>query len=111
MKLNIEYYKKGSGVSPIQDFVEKLPYAAKAKTIKTFLLLEDYGLAIGMPHVKSVVGIKGAWELRIKANTNIYRYFFVIAGNKVIILHSFCKKSQEIPKKELKIFKNRLKEM
>lgn len=112
MNLEIELYTKERGNSPIISFIEKLPISAKAKTIETFELLSKYGTLLGMPYVKSVTGVRQLWELRIKSDTNIYRYFFFIKNGKIIvILHAYQKKSSGIPKNDLKIVKHRLKEM
>lgn len=112
MNLEIEFYTKERGDSPIKSFIEKLPVSAKAKTIEAFDLLSEYGISLGMPYVRSVVGIKQLWELRIKSDTNIYRYFFFIKNSKIIVmLHSYQKKSSGIPKNDLKIANNRLKEL
>ncbi|PIZ00291.1 hypothetical protein COY62_03320 [bacterium (Candidatus Howlettbacteria) CG_4_10_14_0_8_um_filter_40_9] len=54
---------KTKGRAEVKDFIEGLSVDAKARIYKTFELLEDFGLSIGLPHVKSMVGIKGLWEL------------------------------------------------
>jgi len=38
-------------------------------------------------------------------------FFCCLIGKEIVILHSYIKKSQKIPKKELKIAKNRMKEV
>jgi len=111
MKLNIEYYTRLNGTSPINEFVDALSDKTRVKTIETFGLLQDYGLEAGMPHVKPLSGMRGAWEVRVKSNKNIYRYPFIIDGGTAIILHAFVKKTQKTPEKELKMIKKRAKEM
>ncbi len=112
MDWKIEYYTNINGTSPIKKFIDNLPIEVKARTFKTFELLETYGTQIGYPHVKSVSGIKKLWELRIKAKGNIFRFFFTVKrGRIILLLHVFQKKSDNIPKKELKITINRMKEI
>ena len=54
----------------------------------------------------------GLFEIRAKGKEGIGRSFFAIAvENEIIILHSFVKKSQKTPKKELEKARKRLKEL
>lgn len=111
MNLNIEYYTRSNRTSPIQEFINELPDKAQVKTIETFGLLRDYGLEVGMPHIRPLSGMQGTWEVRIKSNKNIYRYPFIIEGGTAVILHAFAKKTQKTPEKELKMIKRRTKEI
>ena len=110
MKWHIEYYTNPDGKSPIKDFIDSLPLKAKARTVKSLDLLESYGIQMGEPHVKNV-GRK-LWELRVKAEEGIFRFFFTVKKNRIIILlHGFQKKSERIPKRELGIAIRRMKEI
>ena len=63
-----------------------------------------------MPHTKSIDG--GLFELRVKGKEGIARVFFCTKiGKKIIILHSFLKKSQKTPKNEFKMAKSRMSEV
>ena len=65
---------------------------------------------MGLPHTKAID--KGLFELRIKSKEGIARVFFCTKiGKKIIILHSYIKKSQKIPKRELKIAISRMNEV
>jgi len=45
----------------------------------------------------------GIYEIRIKSGSDIYRIFsFFDEGKLVILLHGFTKKSQKLPRKEIK---------
>jgi phage-related protein len=62
------------------------------------------------PHTKAIEN--GLFELRIKSKEGIARVFFCTkVGRKIIMLHSFVKKSQKTPKKEIKIAKTRMNEV
>ena len=112
MKWSIEYYTSKNGKSEVKDFIDGLTIEAKARVFKTFELLEAFGLGIGMPHVKSIVNIKGLWELRVRSNKNIYRFLFTIKeGRVIILLHGFQKKSRKMLSKELGKAVKRLKEI
>ncbi len=70
----------------------------------------EFGSNLGLPHTKPMG--KGLFELRVKSTEGIARVFFCTkVGKKIIVLHSFIKKSQKTPKREIKIAQNRMKEV
>lgn len=70
----------------------------------------EFGSNLGLPHTKSIE--TGLFELRVKGKEGIARVFFCTkVGKKIIMLHSFMKKSQKTPKKEIKTAKSRMKEV
>ena len=53
----------------------------------------------------------GLFELRLKGAEGIARVFFcTMVEKEIVMLHSFIKKTQKTPEKELKIAKARMKE-
>ena len=73
-------------------------------------MIEEFGPALGEPYTKAIG--KGLFEIRTKGNEGIGRSFFcTLKGKEVIVLHSFIKKSQKIPKKEMNVARKRLKEV
>jgi phage-related protein len=73
-------------------------------------MIEEFGPALGGPYTKALK--EGLFEIRAKGKEGIGRSFFcAVKGKEVIILHSFVKKSQKIPKKEIQIARKRLKEV
>ena len=70
----------------------------------------EFGSNLGMPHTKPIE--EGLFELRIKGKEGIARVFFCTKiGKKIIMLHSYVKKSQKTPKKELRIAQTRMSEV
>lgn len=54
----------------------------------------------------------GLFELRCKGAEGIGRAFYcTMVGREIVILHSFIKKTQETPDRELKMARKRLKEV
>lgn len=101
----IDYYDE-----KVEKSILKLPAGLLAKYIHLTDLMEDFGPNLGLPHTKSL-GEK-LFELRLKSKEGIGRVFFCVkVRKKIIILHSFVKKEQKIPEKELKIARKRLKEV
>jgi phage-related protein len=63
-----------------------------------------------MPHTRALGG--GLFEIRAKADEGIGRAFFcTVAGQHIIILHGFIKKTDKIPKRELDRARIRQKEV
>jgi len=80
-------------------------YNAQSKAVQTKI---DYVLHIVMSvdqipkkffkHIED-----GIYEIRIKVGSDIYRVFsFFDEGNLVILLHGFTKKTQKLPRKQIK---------
>ncbi len=88
------------------DFPDKV----LAKLLHIFEMIEEIGPNLGKPYTDSLG--KGLFEVRAKGQEGIGRSLFCYTDGKVIvILHSFVKKSQKTPKKELKIALTRKKDI
>ena len=87
-----------------------LPDGLLARYLRYADLLIEFGPNLGLPHKKSLKS--GLFELRIKSKEGIARVFFCTkVGRKIVMLHTFIKKSQSIPRKELETARKRLKEV
>ncbi len=94
--------------------VEKATLSFPKGILANFLhiaeMIVKFGPALGVPYTKSFGD--GLFELRAKGKEGIGRSFFcMVKGKEVIILHSFIKKSQKTPKKEINLARKRLKEV
>ncbi|MCD8067909.1 MAG: type II toxin-antitoxin system RelE/ParE family toxin [Lachnospiraceae bacterium] len=104
MNWNIELYATENGDEPVTQFLNSLSGKHRAKAIWEIDLLEEHGLSLKMPYVKSIQGerYKGLMELRIQQGNDISRiFYFLPLGNKIVLLHGFIKKDRKTPKKEL----------
>ncbi len=73
-------------------------------------MIEKFGPALGLPYTKAIG--EGLFEIRAKGKEGIGRSFFcTVKGKEIVILHSFIKKSQKTPKRELATARKRLKEV
>lgn len=83
----------------------------KAKFLHIGDMLQDFGpQKMGLPHIRPLG--KKLWELRLKGKDNIARSIYVLASRKrIVILHTFIKKTQKTSDKALKIALSRLKEI
>jgi phage-related protein len=70
------------------------------------------GANLGPPHTDSFGD--GLFELRLKGADGIARarvFFCTLIGRRITMLHSFIKKSQKTPLKELEVARKRMKEV
>lgn len=109
MKWEVIFYKDKRDNPPLIKFLDSLQAKESAKIARSIDLLEEYGLALGIPHIKKIE--QNLWELRIIFGGNIFRIFFSIMQMKIVLLHGFRKKTQKTPRNEIDIAKNRLKEI
>ena len=105
MKWEIIYYNP-----KLENDILDLPDGLLARYLRLTDLMLKFGANLGLPHTKAIEN--GLFELRVKSKEGIARVFFCTKiGKKIIMLHSFVKKSQKTPRKELKITKSRMKEV
>jgi phage-related protein len=90
----------------IYDYLLSFDDNTVAKIVGDLELLDELGLALGPPKSKKI--FKNIYELKTIGNISI-RTLYTFRSNSIFILHVFVKKSQKIPKKELKTAINRLK--
>jgi len=73
-------------------------------------MIEKLGPNLGKPYVGSLKD--GLYEIRAKGKEGIGRSIYcTLKGQEVVILHSFIKKTQKTPKKDLSLAKKRMKEV
>ena len=103
-KFSVEYYIKGDGTCPIQEFMDSLDIKMRAKLLRLQCLLEQNGNVLTEPYSKHIED--GIFELRVQQGNNIARvlYLFLI-NQRIIITNGFIKKTQKTPKRELNLAK------
>lgn len=87
-----------------------LPPSILANLLRILELAEIYGGNLGKPYSAPLKN--GLFEFRAKGAEGIARSIFANVKNReIVILHTFIKKSQKIPKKELDLALKRAKEI
>ena len=105
MAYSIIYYSQ-----EVQEDIMNLPVTLQARYIGLTDRMIEYGPNLGLPHTDAFGG--GLFELRLKGSEGIARVFFcTMIGQEIVMLHSFIKKTQKTPEKELKLAKQRMKEL
>ena len=86
-----------------------LPAGIQARYIHLTERMHIHGANLGMPHTKAMKD--GLFELRMKSKEGIGRVFYCTLVNKrIVMLHSFIKKTQKTPSKEIKLAEKLKKE-
>jgi phage-related protein len=86
------------------------PPGILANFLRIAEIIEETGPSLGKPYTAPIGG--GLFEIRSKGKEGIGRSLYcMVQGREIVILHSFVKKSQKTPKKELEIAKKRMKEI
>lgn len=94
----------------VQQGIEVWPVGIYADFLRLIQLMEHHGADLRMPHSRAMG--QGLFELRCKGQEGIGRVFYcTIVGREIVILHSFIKKTQETPDRELALARKRLKEV
>ena len=105
MDYTIVYY---SGA--VQAEILDLPDTLAARYIVLTRRMVVLGPNLGEPHTKA--SGEGLFELRLKGAEGIARVFFcTLAGKRIVMLHSFIKKSGKTPPREREIAEARMKEV
>jgi phage-related protein len=105
MAYSITYYSR-----EVQEDIMNLPVTLQARYSGLTQRMLEYGPNLGLPHTDAFGG--GLFELRLKGVEGIARVFFcTMVEQEIIMLHSFIKKAQKTPAKELKLAKQRMKEL
>ena len=105
MDYTITYYSEG-----VQDDILSLPDTLAARYIVLTRRMVALGPTLGEPHTKAFGD--GLFELRLKGAEGIARVFFcTLIGRRIVVLHSFIKKSNKTPRRELAIARGRLNEV
>jgi phage-related protein len=105
MAWNIEYYN-----DKVAKIILKMPSGLLARYIHITDMMLVFGPNLGMPHTRSM-GEK-FFEIRLKSKEGISRVFYCTkTGERIIMLHIFIKKSEKTPEKELRVARERLKEV
>ena len=109
MMYKIKYYAIDNK-SPVVEFIKEQSPKHRAKILREIDLLEEFGLFLGMPHIKKLKNYNDLWELRIKHSSNIFRILFLNhKEGTFILLHAFKKKSDKTPQREINKALNRMK--
>ena len=99
--LNVDFYHKMNGECPVKEYLDSLSPKLRAKTLRSIMLLEEFGTNLRMPY-SAPIG-NGIFELRSIVGNDITRVlYFFMERNTAILTNGFTKKTQKTPVQEIK---------
>lgn len=105
MDYTISYYS-----DTLQTQITELPDTLAARYVVLTRRMIALGPNLGEPHTKAFGD--GLFELRLKGAEGIARVFFcTLVGKRIVMLHSFIKKSDRTPLRERVVAETRMKEI
>lgn len=108
-KIEAVFYRSGSGVEPVRDWLKAMPEVDR-RILGFDIALVEFGWPVGMPLCRSLSS--GLWEVRSNlTHGRIARVIFCVAHGRMVLLHGFVKKTQKTPQSDLDIARKRQKEV
>lgn len=105
MQYSIGYYSEA-----VQADILALPEGLQARYIAMTERMRVSGANLGEPH-SSAMG-NGLLELRLRSHEGIARVMYcTLVGQRIVMLHSFIKKTQKTPMADLALARKRLLEV
>lgn len=105
MAYTITYYDE-----MVQQAILALPTTLLARYFNLTDRMEIHEANLGEPHTQAFGN--GLFELRLKGAEGIARVFYcTMIERRIVMLHSFVKKSQKTPLRERRIAETRMKEI
>lgn len=105
MQYAISYYSVA-----VEEEILALPDTLAARYVVLTRRMVALGPNLGEPHTEALRG--GLFELRLKGQEGIARVFFcTVVGKRIVMLHSFVKKTPKTPQRELRIAQTRMKDV
>lgn len=105
MNYTIDFYN-----TDVENDILALPPTLLARYFSLADRMVLFGANLGEPHTKAFGD--GLFELRLKGAEGIARVFYcTLVNRRIVMLHSFVKKTPKTPRRELKIAQERLKEI
>lgn len=90
--------------------IESWPADILADYARIVELLMEHGPNLPLPYSRAFGD--GLFELRPRGKSGIGRALYCfLTGRRVVVLHAFVKKSRQTPNRELKLARNRMKEV
>jgi phage-related protein len=105
VKYEIEYFHPR-----VLTEIESWPIDVLADYARLVELLAEHGPNLRLPHSRALG--EGLFELRPRGRSGIARALYCyLMGKRIVLVHSFIKKTQETPDKDLKLARKRFKEL
>lgn len=105
-RLPARFYASVSGAEPVRDWLRKLG-KPDSELIGEDIRIVEFGWPIGMPTCRPMGD--GLFEVRTHLRSRIARVLFCVHDGRMVLLHGFIKKTQETPKADLDLARDRMR--
>lgn len=96
--------------SVVESSIQDMPEGFVANYLRLADAMLEFGPNLGMPHTRAMRG--GLFGLRLRGREGIGRVFYcTAAGRRIVMRHSFTKKTEQTPLHDLRIARTRLIEV
>ena len=97
--------------STVDQELDAQPADIRARFVWISRLIEEHGIPnVREPYVKHIEG--EVWEIRMKGRDRISRVLYItVKPRRVVVLRVFVKKTQKIPRSEIRLAVKRAREM
>ncbi len=110
MNMRVTFATTISGRSYFEKFIQDLSTQDRAVMLAVFQDIHLYGFGAKGCEFRQIEG--KLWEIKIRASTGGYRFFYVaLTVEHIHVLHSYKKQGQKAPPKEINVARKRLKEI
>jgi phage-related protein len=106
--LKVRFYRTADAKEPVREWLTEMGRPNKT-LIGADIKTVQIGWPLGMPLVRKLEA--GLWEVRSHFPEGIVRVLFTVQDSTMVLLHGFVKKSQKTPASDLKLAKQRKKEV
>ena len=108
-KIELVFYRNAQSTEPVKDWLKALP-AAERHVMGQDLMRVQWRWPVGMPLCRAMG--QGLWEVRSTLPGNrIARVLFFAHEEKLVALHGLIKKTAKMPAADLKLARQRMKEV
>lgn len=106
-RLDAVFFRTGAGNEPVREWLKAMPKDER-KALGEDIAYVQYKWPLGKPRVDHSRG--SVWEIRTNLGARIARTLFAVAGERMILLHGFIKKTRRTSPDDIKLAEKRLKE-
>lgn len=106
--LKVRFYRIVDGKEPVREWLMEMGRPNKT-ILGTDIKTVQIGWPLGMPLVRKLDA--GLWEIRSHIPEGIARVLFTVTDSTMVLVHGFVKKSQKTPASDLKLAKQRKREV
>jgi phage-related protein len=108
-RIPLVFYRTVSGNEPVRDWLKDLDRDDRLE-VGGDLQRAQYRWPVGMPLCRSMGG--GLWEVRTSLpSKTLSRVLICFHAGILVALHGFIKKTQKTPQEDLKLARERMKEV